>query len=297
MKIVLSGGTGFLGQSILGSFLNEGHEVIVISRRKNTNNIFSGVEFVKPDWESLNRLFIRHNNIDAVVHAATDYGRSGEDIASVFFSNVYFPMTLMNAAINSSVPLFLNIDTFFNDGASNYSYLGDYALSKRNFQEWGNVAGARALINFINLKMFHLYGPNDNADKFIPSIILSCLRGDELDLTLGTQKRDFIFVQDAVLALNLIIKKELNLASGYVNYDVGSGSSISIREVVEKIKSLTDSYSQLNFGVVPSRVGEFEKSVADISMLRSLGWSAMHSLEDGLNLTINSYTRLSHESK
>jgi nucleoside-diphosphate-sugar epimerase len=297
MKIVLTGGTGFLGKSILKSFLNEGCEVIVISRRKDFSDAFDGVEFVKPDLESINRLFIKHNNIDVVVHAATDYGRSGEDITSVFFSNVYFPMTLMNAAINNSVALFVNIDSFFNDGAGKYSYLGEYALSKRNFQEWGSAVASRTLINFINLKMFHLYGPNDGADKFIPSTILACLRGDELDLTLGEQKRDFIFVQDAVVALNLIIKKELNSTSGYVNYDIGSGSAISIREMVEKIKSLTGSHSQLNFGAVPSRVGEFEKSVANISMLRSLGWPDLHSLEDGLNLTIKSYMRLSHDKK
>jgi CDP-paratose synthetase len=289
MKIILTGGTGFLGRNLLKSFVNDGHEVIVISRRKPDSEIFRNIDFFLPDSQSINKIFTKHKDVDIVIHSATDYGRSTGFPEAVFSTNLVFPMNLLKISASNHIKYFFNIDTFFNDKESNYSHLSEYSTSKRHFQEWGNIVAERGIIRFINLKMFHLYGPDDSIEKFIPSVIVSCLSGIDLNLTAGTQKRDFIFVEDAVSALNEIFYREMKNLPGYSSYEIGTGFSTSIKEVVNIIKKLSGSNSELNFGIVPARKGEFTEAVADIKPLKSTGWAPKFSLENGLKSTIESY--------
>lgn len=292
MKILLTGGTGFLGRALLTDFLARGCTVIVVSRGGASCVEVKGegvpYELCGTSLESLSTAFRKHPDIDVVVHAATDYGRSAKLPTGVFEGNVEFPVRLLDLAMNSSVGLFVNIDTFFNVKNSKYQYLGEYALSKRHFQEWGEVCARQGRLRFVNLCLYHLFGPGDGAEKFITSVINDCLRDAAIDLTDGYQRRDFIFVDDAVGAVTCAVKAEFGKAAGYVHYDVGSGTSCSIRELVELIKRLSNSRSVLNFGALASRIGEFSNARADVRSLKEIGWIPKTCLEDGLRATIDS---------
>jgi len=291
MKILLTGGTGFFGRELLRSFLVEGYLVILSCRQPklivNTPLGESLCDICGIAPNELSRIFKKHPDIIAVVHGATDYGRSASLPTQVFSGNLEFPIRLLEEAMVSNIPIFLNIDTFFSINKNNYQHLGEYALSKRHFQEWGELCAMHRKIRFINFRLFHLYGPSDNPKKFVSEIIRDCLRNSEINLTHGLQRRDFIFLKDASIALNCVLKAESMNSAGYVNYDVGSGESYTIREFVETIKRLTGSSSKLNFGVLPSRSGEFLDACADLRGLRAIGWSPSTLLEDGLLLTIN----------
>lgn len=289
MKILLTGGTGFLGKNLINNLVRDEHEIVVISRKKPDSEIFKNIDFFAPDIESINKIFTRHKDIDVVIHSATDYGRSKGFPEAVFSANLIFPMNLLKVSSSNSIKYFFNIDTFFNTQKSCYSHLSEYSTSKRHFQEWGKIIADREIIRFVNLKMFHLFGPGDSLEKFIPAIIGECLNGIDINLTAGTQMRDFIFVEDAISALKKIVSKEICEPPGYSTYEIGTGRSTSIRDIVDKIKKLSASKSKLNFGSVPTRDGEFTESVADIAPLKSLGWAPTYSLEDGLKLTIESY--------
>lgn len=295
MKILLTGGTGFLGRALLASFLDKECDVI-LSCRQPTQMAGSTAgaslcEVCGTASEDLVGVFRRHHDIAAIVHAATDYGRTASLPTSVFSGNVEFPVRLLEQAMAASVGLFINIDTFFNTKNSDYEYLGEYALSKRQFQEWGELCGRRGKIRFVNLRLFHLYGPGDGPEKFVSAIIRDCMRDDTIDLTEGLQRRDFIFVEDAVSAVNCVLAEESGKPIGYVHYDVGTGNSCSIREFVEAIKRLSSSRSILNFGSLPSRSGEFADACADVRALRRIGWSPAIGLEEGLRATIASHRK------
>lgn len=293
MKIILTGATGFLGKALCSSFLHCGHHVIM-TRRQSSRPIdppiaSAALDLCGTEKEDLTYIFKKHADIDVIVHAATDYGRTSAIPTAVFWSNIEFPMRLLDWGMSTAGKTFINIDTFFNTPKTSYQYLGEYTLSKRHFQEWGEVCGRRGKIRFINLRLFHLYGPGDKPEKFVPAIVNDCLRDKKINLTDGTQCRDFIYINDAVEAINIAIQAETGKQSGYQHYDIGTGQSYSIREFVEMIRELSSSKSILNFGVLPNRIGEFADARANVDALKQIGWSPSTSLENGLLATIASH--------
>lgn len=236
-------------------------------------------------------LFHAHPDLKAIVHAATDYGRDKSTSLKTFWANEVFPIRLIEVAMQNKALVFINIDTFFNSSKFHYDHLKAYALSKRHFQEWGEYLGSSGKINFVNLRLYHLYGPGDGLEKFVPSIVRRCLTEDVIDLTDGRQKRDFIHVDDAVSAISTVLEMELTRGCGYRHYDVGNGVSISIREFVETVRRICDKGVTLNFGALPTREGEFLDACADAKALRSLGWEGRIGLVFGIRTVVQDVCR------
>ena len=137
-----------------------------------------------------------------------------------------------------------------------------------------------------------MYGPGDTSKKFIPFVIQRMLSNEKnIDLTDGKQKRDFIYVDDVVDAYEMIIDRLCNAGKGFRQFEVGTGTAISIRELVESIKECTSSETDPNFGALPHRVGEIMHSEANIRELASLGWKPSTSLNQGLRKTIAYYRK------
>jgi CDP-paratose synthetase len=290
MKILLTGATGFIGNHLLENFIAQGHEVIV-ARRAGTNlapleNRFGPLAVFDIEADDFNAFFDRHAGIDAVVHVATDYGRDPEKPLSAFWANEVFPMKLLEAATRGGVRQFINFDTFFSANKAVYDHLGAYTLSKRHFQEWGKQFSASAPVAFVNLRLFHVYGPGDGAGKFVPAMVARCMAGESIDLSDGLQKRDFIHVHDLVSALKFVLESRQH-AGGFTHYDVGTGQSASIREFMETMREVCGGHASLNFGVIASRAGEFADAKADISALSALGWKPQVDIRSGIKTIVD----------
>ena len=106
---------------------------------------------------------------------------------------------------------------------------------------------------------------------------------------MGEQKRDFIYIDDAVSVYILLVEKLGQFSERYVEFDVGSGSSIPIRDFVENVHRLTQSDTKLMFGALPYRDGEVMASHANVEPLRKLGWTCQTTLEQGLMRVIEEY--------
>ena len=228
--------------------------------------------------------FNNYGKIDAVIHTATSYGRNGESVCQIMEANLNFPLRLMEAATASGVGMFLNTDTALD------KFLNAYSLSKGQFAEWGHYFSRQQKIRFINLRLEHFYGVGDDDTKFTAHVIKSCLQNvPELKLTLGEQKRDFIFIDDAVAAYLTLLGKQDSLTDWYMQFDVGSGEAVTIRRFAELVHQLTASKTRMNFGAYPYRDGEVMLSQADVKPLQKLGWYCNHSLEQGLKLVIEGH--------
>lgn len=291
LKVLLTGATGFLGSHLLADFLQQGFSVILVKRRTSNLNRISQQMHRVETWnsdEDLNLLFSRRSDIDVIVHAATDYGRVMEAPTAAFWSNVAFPMGLLDLSMKHLVPLFVNIDTFFNTGDSRYDHLAAYTMSKSHFQRWGRYCAESGHTGFVNLRLFHLYGPGDGLDKFFSNIAKRCLADEEIDLTAGEQQRDFIYIDDAIAGIRRILEMESGRKiMGYREYDVGTGISFRIREIVEMICQACGGKSRLNFGALPYRKGEFIRSCANSEPLRRLGWEPKVDIHSGIQAVVN----------
>jgi nucleoside-diphosphate-sugar epimerase len=296
MKVFVTGGTGFLGAALVDELVLSGCDVSILARKtSNLSRIAKHTNDIKIFYiENINleKLFTSNNKIDAIVHAATTYGRGENSFEEVFTGNVKFPMDLLNLAARSRVPKFINIDTFFNQPNLNYSYLQSYTLSKKHFQEWGRLIGLSNSIDFLNLRLFHLYGPGDGPEKFVTKLAMDCLKGKEINLTSGTQVRDFIYLKDAIAAIKLALS--LDRIPGYRHFDVGTGAGVSIREFVLEVNLICGEKSYLNFGSIPMREGELMSLIADCSDLNNLGWFAKTKLSSGIVEIVNELKRVSN---
>ena len=289
-RIVLTGATGYLGSHLAESLIMRGYKVAAIKRKMSSlhriEKIKSSIDMIDADGDDLGAVFKSYGKIDAVIHVATNYGRKGESPVQLVDDNLRFPLGLLKAASDAGVPAFINTDTALN------ASLNSYSLSKRQFVEWGRLVSKQYKIRFVNLKLEHFYGPEEEDSKFTAYVIKNCLMNvPEIKLTMGEQKRDFIYVDDVVSAFLLIVEKLDQLSEEFVEFDVGSGKAVSIRQLVELIHRLTNSSTRLNFGAYPYREGEAMLMKANTKALRNLGWRLKHSLEQGLRLTIQGYKR------
>jgi len=285
MRILLTGVTGYLGSHLGTALLANGHEVTGLKRKSSSllriENISPKIMLLDIEDIDLKGLFLQYGRFDAVIHTATCYGRNGETTSEVLEANLAFPLKLLGAAVDAGVELFINSDTVLD------KFLNPYALSKGQFAEWGRYFAQQKKIRFLNLKLEHFYGPRDDQSKFTTHVINSCLANvPELKLTLGEQQRDFIYIDDVLAAYMLMLEKRASFDDGFVEFEVGSGAAISIRQFVETVHLLTASITHLNFGALPYRVGEAMYSQANTDKLKALGWQCRHSLETGLKQVI-----------
>ena len=284
MKIFLTGATGFFGSHLARKFLEDGHEVLALRRPTSST---ARLEEIKKrirwcSWESvLGEDSSALTGVEVVVHTAANYGRKGEALADIVETNTLTPLRLLEAAIRKKVPKFIHTDSAL-PSATNA-----YALSKAQFSRWGEFVARVGAIDFINLRLEHFYGPNDDELKFTCHVINTCLQNKpELKLTSGRQQRDFLYIADAVDALSTVIGAFDRIPRGFVEIPLGSGVAIPVRDFVELVHQLTNSTTKLVFSAIPESGHDVEYSCADLTFMNRLGWTPMTNLRTGLELSI-----------
>jgi nucleoside-diphosphate-sugar epimerase len=284
-RVVLTGATGFLGSHLAAAMRAAGYEVIALKRRSSSLHrvaaISSELKMVDVDAIDFNRIFTEFGKVDAIIHTATCYGRNNESVSEIFSANTEFPLRLLDAGTRAGVRAFLNTDTILD------KYLNLYAFSKNQLLEWGKFFSLQKKITFWNLRLEHFYGAGDDPTKFTAHVINSCLvNTPELKLTLGEQRRDFIHVSDVVSAYMTLLAHIDDAEPRLVEYDIGSGHSVSIRNFVETVKRITNSTTSLNFGALPYREGEIMQSAANTQALADLGWCCTYDIEHGIRQVV-----------
>ena len=286
-KILITGISGFLGSHLAKAFLEKDYDVIALKRKssslKRIESILSEVIIYDIEGLDFSEFFQSHAEIDAIIHTAACLGRKKETVSQIFEANIAFPLCLLEAASAAGIKVFVNTSTALDKN------LNSYSLSKDQFAQWGRFYSMHYGTRFFNMKLEIFYGPGDDDSKFTNNVIKSCLGNvPELKLTKGEQKRDFIYIDDVVSAYLVLFEKFDSFSDLFMEYHVGSGNAVLIKEFVETIHRMTKSQSQLIFGALPYRKGEEMYAMAKIEPLVNLGWFCQTSLEQGLQLTIDS---------
>lgn len=276
--ILITGINGFLGSNLAKEFTGDYNVVGLEYSIENIDRI-KGCKFkiYSIDRGIPDKLF-SEQKIDIIIHTATIYGRKNESINMIANSNLFLPFDLLDMAIEFHCSAFINTDTVLD------RFVNAYSITKRQFQEW--LYFRRNEIKTINIQLEHFYGPGANVNNFITSLITR-LKSNEpsIELTLGEQQRDFVFIDDVVSAYHLVLKHLDKLNDTYTDLQVATQKLVTIRHLVEIMKEMTGSVSALNFGAIPYRDNELMHSLTDNSALVKLGWRPAYTLEEGLKIT------------
>lgn len=290
-NILLTGANGFLGAHLLTRLVMENYNVIVLKRTSSDlwriNDLMSKIKSYDLDKVGIQGVF-KKNEIDVVFHLATDYGKkNNNNVSTIVETNICFATKLLNAAVSNKVKFFVNTHTSTD---SNYTL---YSATKNAFVEIAKFFSANHTIHFINLTLEYMYGEKDDDIKFIPFIIGSILNGKEIKASPGKQKRDFIYVADVVNAYLKVLKNLESLKEKFLEFNIGTGESISFRDFVRRIEQIIGVKANIKWGALPYRSNEIFDVKADIKLAAALlKWKPGISLEDGLSNTINWYKGL-----
>ena len=137
----------------------------------------------------------------------------------------------------------------------------------------------------IIVRLFQVYGPNDNKEKIVPFILDGCFKNKEFNLTEGYQSRDFCYIDDVTRAIILILTNNKKSLFGKI-FNVGSGNSITIKKLVYMIKKYIKT-GQPNFGARKISKQEIVFSRSSIAKIKSfINWHPRISLEQGIKKII-----------
>lgn len=275
MNIILVGASGYLGNKLLIDMKNKGYNILCLIRKTtdiNKINQYTNLYLYVEDKDFIKKL--NDFKSDILIYSACAYERNNIKYQDILEANFLLPIKLL-------IEL-KNLKTYIYIGTSLGKYTNIYALSKYQMAEWGKYYSNINDINFFNILLENFYGENEPKDRFIHYLINKLKNNEDIDLTDGKQKRDFVYIEDVIEALNLIISSNLK---GYIDIPIGSGDAISIRELAEYLKKLLNSKSKLNFGAIPSRNNE-HSGISDLSILNNMGFKPKYDIKSGLNRII-----------
>ena len=136
------------------------------------------------------------------------------------------------------------------------------------------------------LRLYLVYGPQQDANRVIPITILNCLNNRMFPCSEGIQYRDFIYVDDLITAIFKVLNNENTIGEVY---NIGTGKPVMIRALIQMIKRITKKGTPL-YGKLQFRKDEIKKLYPDISKIKKkLKWAPKTSLKYGLKKTIKYY--------
>jgi UDP-N-acetylglucosamine/UDP-N-acetyl-alpha-D-glucosaminouronate 4-epimerase len=306
MRVLITGGGGFIGSHLVGRFLEEGHNVHVLDnfatgRRENLLGVLGDVELIEGDIQSYERVHNAVRGCEVVLHQAAlpSVPRSVQDPLTSNASNVVGTLNVLLAARDSSVRrvVYASSSSVYGANATLPKSedlpalpISPYAVAKlagegycRSFCE---VYG----LETVALRYFNVFGPRqDPLSQYaavIPNFIKSALR-DESPRIFGDgeQSRDFTFVSNVVDA-NVLAAD----APGVVGctFNIACGEQISLNRVVDELASQLGREIRPHYE--PPRPGDIRHSVADVSAARrELGYAPAVDFREGLALTMAHY--------
>jgi UDP-glucose 4-epimerase len=296
MRVLVTGGAGFIGSNLVGRLVAEGHEVTVLDNLSSGYRCnlapFPSVRFVEGDVRSEGDVGTAIAGAEVVFHLAASVGnkRSADDPLLDADVNVMGTLRLLEGArragvrrivTSSSAGIFGELKTLpireDHPVEPDSPYGASKLCAEKECLAYAKLFGLEAVC----LRYFNVYGANQRFDAYgnvIPIFVFQMLRGDTLTIFGdGEQTRDFVEVSDVVQA-NLRAAFRPGVLGAF---NIGSGTRITINDLVARLRGASGLAPGVCHG--PPRAGDVRHSLADISAARAaFGFEPCVGIDEGL---------------
>ncbi len=299
-RILVIGGTGFIGSNLARYFQRHGEDIYIVSRGIDNfwriKDIMDTLSFLKCDLLSFKEVEKILNEVkpDVVINSSgTVRGFRLDDQNNVVDQNLIATINLTNAFVKSEAEVFINSGTAYEygsikgviDESSNGHPIGLYGITKKASSEYVYNVAKKYQKKMFTARIFTPFGPLDTGNRLIPYVIASTIKGTRVKIMQPTSIRDFIYIDDVSRAFDTIIKASKDMPYGEI-INVGTGIPTSIRDLVELIQSIMGEKTAVDYEEIINQ-DDATSLCARNDRLKSLGWRNEKSLKEGLINTIN----------
>jgi dTDP-glucose 4,6-dehydratase len=299
MRVLVTGGAGFIGSHFVKRLLRGGDEAVVLDKLTysgNRANLPGDVEFHEGDIAASDDVARAARGCDAIVNFAAETHVDRSILTADDFGRTEFRGTqvLLEHIRETGTRLVqVSTDEVYGDLEGGGSSRESDLLNPSSPYSAAKAAGELLIpayvrtfgVNASITRGSNTYGPHQYPEKFIPLFVTNALDGEPLPLYGdGHQVRDWLFVEDHCAGIELVL---LQGAAGEI-YNVGGGDEHENIEVAERLLELTGADRSL-LRSVPDRPGHDRRYSVDSTKLHALGWSPRTPFEIGLRETVSWY--------
>jgi UDP-glucose 4-epimerase len=306
VRVLVTGGGGFIGSNLVRALLERGDDVRVLDNystgnRANLADLEGEIEVVEGELRSYERVHAATRGMEVVFHqgALPSVPRSVQDPLTTAAVNTEGTLNVLLAARDegirrvvaaSSSSVYGNSDELPRVETQNPDPISPYGVSKLGAERYC-VSFSRVYgLETVALRYFNVFGPNQDPSSqyaaVVPRFITAIADGRPVPVYGdGDQKRDFTFVSNVVEA-NLLAADAEEVSGAIVN--VATGKATTVHELADTIGSILGQAVERD--LQPARTGDIRDSYADVTRARELlGWEARVGLEDGLRIAAEAF--------
>ncbi|MCP3968479.1 MAG: NAD-dependent epimerase/dehydratase family protein [Lentisphaerae bacterium] len=303
MKVLVTGGAGFIGSHIVEHFQGKAEIVVLDSLRSGHKRNLDGfdVKFIKGDIRDRAKVREAMQGVDYVFHMAAmisvpesmgkpmecvDLNVNGllvvlEEAAEAGVKKLCFSTS---AAIYGDNPVVPKREEMYPEPKS------PYAITKLDGEYYCNMFSQEGKLQTACLRYFNVFGPRQDPNSAyaaaVPIFTAKAVANEKITIfDDGEQTRDFIYVKDIVAANVFMAQSDFTGV-----YNVAYGGRITINDLVNKIKGITNSNSEVEH--LPERPGDVKHSMAAVDKLNSTGFMPQSDFDTGLAATIDYFTNI-----
>ncbi len=306
MKLLVIGGTGFLGRHLCRT-LSKSHEVTIISRRNfDSSSVLreiTGIDYIQGDIASFEFINEACKDIDCLINLASTVvpSTSNRDPVYDINTNLIGALNTLQASINNNIARYI----FLSSGGTVYgaNHSGEphretdqtepicsYGIVKLSIEKYIHMFNVLYGLPYSIIRLSNPYGPDYSVEKpqgAIHHFIAKAINNDEISIWGdGSIERDFIYIDDVISALC----QSMQYSNSQCLFNIGSGTSTSINTILEIIKEVSGLTLKINYQ--EPRPYDVQKSVLNIDNAKlKLGWEPKINISDGIRMTYQSALR------
>ena len=299
-SLVITGVRGFVG-SHLARYLSKKYEIIGIDRHRGKSLLdFYNLDITFIEGDILDLEFLKRvisdYDVKKFIHLAAiaTVGKAKRNPLEAIKVNILGTANVLEACRYCGIDILVyqSSDKVFSYQPRELPYKEETPLKPSDLYSSTKVCAdilSQTYSKIYNLPVTivrpcNLYGLDLNISRLIPYAIIRCLENKPIELRSdGKHVREFLYIEDYCSAIDLLLEK------GNGIYNLGSGKYFQVLEVVEKIKKLTNSDSEIK--ILNIAKDEIPTQYLDSTKIRKLGWRPIYNFDNGILKTIEEYKR------